>query len=399
MTHDLSLGIVRFANGTDEIAYKMPHKIEQFNLLMDLEKVHTKLVYFGNEEDKRRGVEYMMNKILGFYKECLELRPEYLTRLEEGELSDKGGVIEALRKSDQVYQNLMENTLALNHKLDELIESLKSLPKKINEEDLAERECREQQDLSFENENFKSQAPPSFDVYTPPVIYSEEVEETIGISMEVEHFDQTQLEDIGLNTCSHDLFLSSREIPSVDELEPQLLPKFSPLDVNLGDKRGTDPPINPYSPGSFRIKALRKSDQVYQNLMENSLALNHKLDELIESLKSLPKKINKEDLAEYEYREQQDLEVEETIGISMEVEHFDQTQLEDIGLNTCSHDLFLSSREIPSVDELEPQLLPKFSPLDVNLGDKRGTDPPINPYSLGSFRMKVIFDKEKPESS
>ncbi|GJZ38982.1 hypothetical protein Tco_0585545, partial [Tanacetum coccineum] len=38
MTYDLSLGIVKFANGTDEIAYKMPHKIEQFNLLSDLEK-------------------------------------------------------------------------------------------------------------------------------------------------------------------------------------------------------------------------------------------------------------------------------------------------------------------------------------------------------------------------
>ncbi|GJY99731.1 hypothetical protein Tco_0517161 [Tanacetum coccineum] len=72
----------------------------------------------------------------------------------------------------------------------------------------------------------------------------------------------------------------------------------------------------------------------------------------------------------------------------MEVEPFDQTQLEDLGLNTCNHDIPLNNREIPSVDELEPQLLPNFSPLDVNLGDKRGTDQPINPYSLGSFRMK-----------
>ncbi|GJR17687.1 hypothetical protein Tco_0966214 [Tanacetum coccineum] len=85
MTHDLSLGIVRFANGTDEIAYKMPHKIEQFNSLTDLGKEHTKSVYFRNMEDKRRGVEYVMNKILGFYKKCLELGPEYLTGLEEGE--------------------------------------------------------------------------------------------------------------------------------------------------------------------------------------------------------------------------------------------------------------------------------------------------------------------------
>ncbi|GKE13610.1 hypothetical protein Tco_1417161 [Tanacetum coccineum] len=50
-----------------------------------------------------------------------------------------------------------------------------------------------------------------------------------------------------------------REIPSVDEPEPQLLPNFLPLDVNLGDKRGTDPPIKPYSPDSFRMKVVDKS--------------------------------------------------------------------------------------------------------------------------------------------
>ncbi|GJY25099.1 hypothetical protein Tco_0399825 [Tanacetum coccineum] len=83
MTHDLSLGVVRFTNGINEIAYKMPHKIEQFNLLLDLEKEHMKLVYFGNEDDKRRGVDYVMSKILGFYKGCLELGPEYFSQLEE----------------------------------------------------------------------------------------------------------------------------------------------------------------------------------------------------------------------------------------------------------------------------------------------------------------------------
>ncbi|GJV78541.1 hypothetical protein Tco_1514411, partial [Tanacetum coccineum] len=57
------------------------------------------------------------------------------------------------------------------------------------------------------------------------------------IPMEVESLDHMKLEDFGLNTCNHDIPLSSREIPSVDESEPQLLPKFSPLDeitnVNL----------------------------------------------------------------------------------------------------------------------------------------------------------------------
>ncbi|GJW30673.1 hypothetical protein Tco_0047548 [Tanacetum coccineum] len=79
ITHDLSLGVVKFTDGINEIAYKMPHKIEQYDSLSDLEKEHLKSFYLRNEEDKRRGIEYVMNKILGFYKESLELGPEYLT--------------------------------------------------------------------------------------------------------------------------------------------------------------------------------------------------------------------------------------------------------------------------------------------------------------------------------
>nr|GEZ52837.1 protein kinase-like domain, concanavalin A-like lectin/glucanase domain protein [Tanacetum cinerariifolium] len=88
MTHDPPEGVVRFTNGTDDIAYEMPHKIEQYNSLSDLEKAHTKSVYLMNEEDKRKGVEYVMNKILRFYKECLELGPEYVTGMDdEGEVA------------------------------------------------------------------------------------------------------------------------------------------------------------------------------------------------------------------------------------------------------------------------------------------------------------------------
>ncbi|GJR28638.1 MAK10-like protein [Tanacetum coccineum] len=88
MTHDPPKGLVRFINGTDEVSYKMPHKIEQYDSLSDLEKEHTKSVYLRNEEDKKRGVEYVMSKILGFYKECLELGPEYLRGMgDEGEVT------------------------------------------------------------------------------------------------------------------------------------------------------------------------------------------------------------------------------------------------------------------------------------------------------------------------
>ncbi|GJW55108.1 hypothetical protein Tco_0099193, partial [Tanacetum coccineum] len=87
MTYDLPEGVVRFTNKNDEVTYKMPYKIEQYNSLSNLEKEHTKLVYLRNEEDKRIGVEYVMSKILGFYKECLELGPEYLTGMDdEGEV-------------------------------------------------------------------------------------------------------------------------------------------------------------------------------------------------------------------------------------------------------------------------------------------------------------------------
>ncbi|GKE81571.1 hypothetical protein Tco_1551571 [Tanacetum coccineum] len=88
MTHDPPEGVIRFTNEDNEVAYKMPHKIEQYNSLSNLEKEHTKSVYLRNEEDKRKGVDYVMSKILGFYKECLELGPEYVTGLDdEGEVT------------------------------------------------------------------------------------------------------------------------------------------------------------------------------------------------------------------------------------------------------------------------------------------------------------------------
>ncbi|GKC67106.1 hypothetical protein Tco_1099704 [Tanacetum coccineum] len=88
MIHDPPKGVVRFIRGTNEVAYKMPYKIEQYDSLSDLENEHTKSVYLRNEEDKRRGVEYVMSKILGFYKECLELGSEYLIGMDdEGEVT------------------------------------------------------------------------------------------------------------------------------------------------------------------------------------------------------------------------------------------------------------------------------------------------------------------------
>ncbi|GJY00651.1 hypothetical protein Tco_0358803 [Tanacetum coccineum] len=71
------------------------------------------------------------------------------------------------------------------------------------------------------NPQSTSQVLPSFEENTLPVTYLDEVEEIIGIPIEVEPLDKTPLEDLGLNTCNHDIPLSSRKVPIFDELEPQ----------------------------------------------------------------------------------------------------------------------------------------------------------------------------------
>ncbi|GJR88882.1 hypothetical protein Tco_0212893 [Tanacetum coccineum] len=74
--------------------------------------------------------------------------------------------------------------------------------------------------------------------------------------MEVKPLDHTKLEDLSLNTCNQDIPLSSREIMSFDEPEPQpqTFPSFPSLEVDLGEERGLEPPIKPPSPDSFRMK-------------------------------------------------------------------------------------------------------------------------------------------------
>ncbi|GJU54706.1 MAK10-like protein [Tanacetum coccineum] len=109
MTHDPPEGVVRFTKGTDKVAYKMTQKIEQYNSLSDLEKEHTKSVYLRNEEDKRKGVEYVMSKILGFYKECLELGPEYVTGMD-----DEGKVTKFLIKNEEEFFTDAEDGVGIN---------------------------------------------------------------------------------------------------------------------------------------------------------------------------------------------------------------------------------------------------------------------------------------------
>ncbi|GJU69513.1 MAK10-like protein [Tanacetum coccineum] len=55
MTHDQQKGVVRFVNGNEEVAYKMPHKIEQYNSLSNLEKEHTNQSILGTKKTREEG--------------------------------------------------------------------------------------------------------------------------------------------------------------------------------------------------------------------------------------------------------------------------------------------------------------------------------------------------------
>ncbi|GKB50453.1 hypothetical protein Tco_0901206 [Tanacetum coccineum] len=79
----------------------------------------------------------------------------------------------------------------------------------------------------------------SFEEYTMPATYPKEVKETLGILIEVEPLDETLLEDLGLNTYNHDIPLSSREIPSIDEPKPQRQPLPNCLSLNAHFKEAT----------------------------------------------------------------------------------------------------------------------------------------------------------------
>ncbi|GJT95252.1 hypothetical protein Tco_1090770 [Tanacetum coccineum] len=118
----------------------------------------------------------------------------------------------------------------------------------------AEKDLRKFSDIGACHES-TTQTLSSFEEYTPPVTYPEEVENTLGTPIEVEPLNEIKLEEVGLN-CNHNTPFSSREVPSFDGPEPQPLLNSPSLDVSLGDVIGPEPPIKPHSPDNSRIKVV-----------------------------------------------------------------------------------------------------------------------------------------------
>ncbi|GJY03432.1 hypothetical protein Tco_0369372 [Tanacetum coccineum] len=240
---------------------------------------------------------------------------------------------------------------------------------------------------------------PSFEENTSLVTYPDEVEETLGTPIEVEPLDKTPLEDLGLNTFNHDIPLISMEVPSFDEPEPQSqpLPNCPSLDVSLEDEGGLEPPIKPHTPDSFRMKVriFQISHEEGKNEHENGKKTRKAKAEMTifqhNESQSTPQFLPsfEKNTPPVTYLD----EVEETLGTPIEVEPLDETPLEDLGLNTCNHDIPLISMEVPSFDEPEPQSqpLPNCPSLDVSLEDEGRPEPPIKPHTPVIFRMKVVY--------
>ncbi|GJX93715.1 hypothetical protein Tco_0348301 [Tanacetum coccineum] len=102
-----------------------------------------------------------------------------------------------------------------------------------------------------------TQTLPSFEEYTPPVTYPEEVEKTLGTLIE--------------------------EVPSFDGPEPQPLLNSPSLDVSLGDVIGPEPPIKPHSLDSSRMKeketvTFEKNDEKITFMMPHKMEESNHID-------------------------------------------------------------------------------------------------------------------------
>ncbi|GKB40724.1 hypothetical protein Tco_0885666 [Tanacetum coccineum] len=141
-----------------------------------------------------------------------------------------------------MHQTYEKTSLAMTHKLDNTIELPKSQPKETYKEDL---ECemvmvKVPRYRSFIDYTIAYDEPigsldirdkvddpciqstlqvlPSFEEYTPPVTYPEEVEETLGTPMEVEPLNLMKLENVGFD--NHSIPTSYKEVPIFDEPKP-----------------------------------------------------------------------------------------------------------------------------------------------------------------------------------
>ncbi|GJY73254.1 ribonuclease H-like domain-containing protein [Tanacetum coccineum] len=143
-------------------------------------------------------------------------------------------------------------------------------------------------------------------------------------------------------------------------------------------------------PAVLRAQAV----QELHELQRISAFIDYRLESIERFLNNFANQPNETNMNDLEFDDESDNDSDDSevlrksLGWHLEEIHVTWAHLEKKQTRLRLYTIYLEELESPSVDEPEPQPLPNLPFLDVNLGDKRGTNPPINPYSLGSFKMK-----------
>lgn len=77
LEYDEIEGTIRFASDTDRITYKMPNKMKEFRFVPRFDMDNIGAFEDINEEDKKKGMDYVWEKKSLFYKDCLTLGAKY----------------------------------------------------------------------------------------------------------------------------------------------------------------------------------------------------------------------------------------------------------------------------------------------------------------------------------
>ena len=77
LEYDEIEGTIRFASNTDRITYRMPNRMKEFRFISRFDKDNVGAFEDINEEDKKKGMDYVWEKRSLFYKDCLALGPRY----------------------------------------------------------------------------------------------------------------------------------------------------------------------------------------------------------------------------------------------------------------------------------------------------------------------------------
>jgi hypothetical protein len=77
LEYDEIEGTIRFTSETDRITYRMPNRMKEFRFVSRFDMDNIGAFEDINEEDKKKGMDYVWEKKSRFYKDCLTLGPKY----------------------------------------------------------------------------------------------------------------------------------------------------------------------------------------------------------------------------------------------------------------------------------------------------------------------------------